>query len=109
MPNKALTWTTKRAVPALMLSYPMKMMGKFNLRYPRIAQFIANLPAVDGTFLHERTSNIEYPFWNEFEHFLANTDRFNNIHEIVRKLSLKAPLNIDRAWGELAGIQIGSI
>jgi hypothetical protein len=78
-----------------------KIMEEFVSLYPRVAQFIAKLPCPDETFLFDRTSNIQYPFWAEFQYFLSNMVRFGNTQEIARKLSSVARLSLDcnRAWG----------
>lgn len=78
-----------------------RIMERFVSLYPRVAQFIADLPRADETFLFDRVSNIQYPFWAEFEYFLSNTGRFGDTQEIVHRLSSSARLNKDcnKAWG----------
>jgi len=74
-------------------------MERFGLLYPKVAQFILDLPCQSETFLFERMSNVEYPFWAEFEYFLSDIEnRLGNTQEILRKLSSKAPLSCDRGW-----------
>jgi hypothetical protein len=45
-------------------------------------------------------SNVDYPFWAEFEYFLSNNYRYGNAQEILQKLSSQAPLELDinKAW-----------
>ena len=75
-------------------------MGKFNQSYPKVVQFIGNLSCPSETFLHDRMSNVNYPFWTEFEYFLSIKGKLGNIQEILRKLSSKVPLDLDKnkAW-----------
>jgi len=75
-------------------------MEEFSSSYPKVSQFIANRPCSTETFLFDSTSNVEYPFWAEFEHFLSNSERLGNTVEILRKLSSEAPLTLDipKAW-----------
>lgn len=77
-------------------------MKEFSSSYPKVAQFIADMPCPTETFLFDETLNGEYPFWAEFEYFLSNSERLGNTREILRKLSSVAPLTLDitTAWGK---------
>lgn len=75
-------------------------MKEFSSLYPNVAKFISDTPCPNQTFLFDMASNVDYPFWAEFEYFLSNSKRLGNTSEIFRKLSWEAPLNLDiaKAW-----------
>ncbi len=73
------------------------LMKEFSFLYPKVERFIANTPCPTRTFLLDRVSNDEYPFWAEFEYFLSNRERLGNAKEVLRKLSWTAPLSLDTA------------
>jgi len=75
-------------------------MKQFSTLYPKVTQLIDGMPFPKETFLFDRLSNVDYPFWIELEHFLSISERLGNICEIIRKLCSEAPLclDIDKAW-----------
>jgi hypothetical protein len=71
-------------------------------QYPRISDFMTELPGEEGTFLRERILDHNYPFWSELEFFLSNLGRFVNHKSVLKRLSASSPstLDKDKAWGE---------
>jgi len=73
------------------------------LMYPKIRNFISQLKTPsDNAFLCEYSLKDEYGFWPHFEYFLLNLERFENSSSVLKKLSLPAPMsmNKDDAWGK---------
>ena len=74
----------------------------FKSSYEHVHKLITELPAPDNTFLSNRKIFYpECPFWAELEYFLLKIHKYGNTKEIIRKLSLEAPLNmnVEKAWG----------